>query len=122
MKSKFWLLFILFLLFFCINLIIYSNKLDNIEKTKEEKFKGFNKLFKPKCDCFNYSIGLNSSSKSNYMRPSECVLTELIDSQFSNNSIPKRVNDGSKEDKKSNNYFDDHIINVNLKDEVLHCT
>ena len=58
MKRKFWLLFILFLLFFCLNLIIYSNKLDKIEETKEENSKGFKKLFNPKCDCFNYSIGL----------------------------------------------------------------
>lgn len=92
----------------------------SIKLSSPDRYCNYNKLETKKNKCLNnYSIGLNSSSKSNYKRPSECVLTELIDSQFSNNSIPKRVNDGSKEDKKSNNYFDDHIINVNLKDEVF---
>jgi len=65
MKRKFWLFFTLFLIIFCLNLIFYTKKLDKIQKIQiklskdNENIKIYhNILFKPKCNCLNYSIGL----------------------------------------------------------------
>jgi hypothetical protein len=64
MKRKYSLVFIIFLLIFCVNLIFYANNLDTIKKdlkvsTRKSSLKNKiydNQLFIPKCDCHKYSI------------------------------------------------------------------
>jgi len=73
MKRNFYFVFAIVFAIYCLNLLIYSNKLDEIKKNsstlstklRSTTYYDENLVFKPKCACHNYSIHFSINVETN---------------------------------------------------------